>query len=70
MLSHAPLFVNPWTLPCQALLSMEFSRQEYYSGWSVPTPRDLLDPGIELKFPAMWADFLPYEPPRKSHLVK
>jgi len=49
---------------------MEFSRQEYYSGWPFPTPRDLLDPGIELKFPAMWADFLPSEPPRKSHLVK
>ena len=37
--------VTPWTL--QAPLSMEFSRQEYWSGLPFPTPGDLPDPGIE-----------------------
>ena len=31
----------------QAPLSMEFSRQEYWSGLPLPTPGDLLDPGID-----------------------
>ena len=39
--------VTPWTLGCQAPLSMRFSRQEYWSGWSFPSPGDLPDPGIE-----------------------
>ena len=46
-LSHIQLFVTPWTVVCQASLSMEFSRQEYCSGLPFPTPRDLPDPGIE-----------------------
>ena len=33
--------------PCQALLSMEFSRQEYWSGLPCPSPGDLPNPGIE-----------------------
>ena len=32
---------------CQSPLSMEFSRQEYWSGLPFPTPGDLPDPGIE-----------------------
>ena len=36
----------PWTEARQALLSMEFSRQEYWSGLSFPCP-DLPDPGIK-----------------------
>jgi len=40
--------VTPWTIAPQALLSMEFSRQEYWSGLSFPPPGDLHDPGIEL----------------------
>ena len=31
MLSHVLLFMTPWTVACQAPLSMEFSRQEYWS---------------------------------------
>ena len=38
---------DPWTVACQALLSMEFSRQEYWSGLPCPPPGDLPDPGIE-----------------------
>ena len=36
-----------WTVVCQAPLSMEFSRQEYWSGMPFPTPGDLPDSGIE-----------------------
>ena len=35
-------------IACQAPLSMEFSRQEYWSGLPFPTPRDRSDAGIEL----------------------
>ena len=48
MLSHIQLFVTPWTVAHQALLSMEFSRQEYWSGLPFSSPRDLPDPGIKL----------------------
>ena len=34
---------TPWTVSCQAPLSMEFSRQEYWSGLPLPTPGDLPD---------------------------
>ena len=34
--------VTPWTVEHQGPLSMEFSRQEYWSGLSFPTPGDLL----------------------------
>ena len=53
----------PWTVACQAPLSMKFSRQEYWSGLSFPSPGDLPDPGIEPGPPALWADSLPPEPP-------
>ena len=36
---------------CQASLSMEFPRQEYWSGLPFPPPGDLLNPGIELESP-------------------
>ena len=51
-----------WTVVCQACLSMGFPRQEYWSGLPFPSPGDLLDPGIEPKFPALQADSLPFEP--------
>ena len=40
MLSHSAMCdsVTPWTIACQAPLSMEFSRQEYWSGLSFPSP--------------------------------
>ena len=56
VLSHVWLFVTPWTVARQALLSMEFSRQEYWSGLPFPSPEDLLNPGIKaasLKSPAL-----------------
>ena len=50
MLSHfslVQLFATPWTVACQAPLSMGFSRQEYWSGLPFPTPGDLPNTGIE-----------------------
>ena len=38
---------NPWTVACQAPLSLEFSRQEYWSGFPFPSPGNLPDPSIE-----------------------
>ena len=43
---------------CQASLSMEFCRQEYWSGLLFPPPGDLPDPGIEPASPALQADSL------------
>ena len=48
MLSCVRLFVTPWTIACQAPLSMEFSKQEYWSGLPFPPPGNLLKPGIKL----------------------
>ena len=47
-LSHVLLYVIPWTVATpQAPLSIEFSRQEYWSGLPFPTPGDFPDPGIK-----------------------
>ena len=46
---------------------MEFSRSEYWSGWSFPSPGDLLNPGIEPRCPALQADSLPSEPQGKPN---
>ena len=57
-------FSNVWlcvilrTAVCQAPLSMEFSRQEYWSGLRFPYPGDLPNPGIKPRFPALQADSL------------
>ena len=47
LFSHVWLFATPCTIVCQALLSMEFSGQEYWSGLPCPPLGDLPDPGIE-----------------------
>ena len=46
MLSRVQLFVTLWTVAHQALMSMGFSRQEYWSGLPFPSSGDLPDPGI------------------------
>ena len=48
--SHVWLFVTPQTIACQAPLFLEFCRQEYWSGFAFPSPRDLLHPGIKPMF--------------------
>ena len=52
VLSHVWLFVTPWTVAHQALLSMKFSRQEYWNRLPFPTPGDIPDPAIKPEFPA------------------
>ena len=65
LLSCVRLFVTPWTAAYKAPLSMEFSRQEYWSGLSFSSPGDLSDPRLEPRSPALQADALPSEPPGK-----
>ena len=57
MLSQVQLFATPWTVTCQAPLSMEFSRQEYWSGLPFPTPRGLPNLGIESASPTLAGGF-------------
>ena len=54
LFSRVQLFETSWTVSCQAPLSLEFSRQEYWSEWPFPSPGDLPDPGIE---PMSWPYF-------------
>ena len=71
-LSHVQLFETPWTLACQAPLSMEFSRHEYWNGLKFPSPGALPNSGIKPTFPvvpAVQADSLPlshWENPKES----
>ena len=65
LLSCVRLYTTPWTVPCQASLSTEFSRQEYWSRLTFPSPGDLPNPGIEPASPALAGGFFITEPPRK-----
>ena len=49
----------------QALLSLGFLRQEYWSGLPFPSLGDLPDPGIELGSTALQVDYIPSKPPGK-----
>ena len=57
-LSRVRLFVTPWTVACQVPLSLEFSRQEYWTGLSFPSPGYLPNPGIDPRSSALKADSL------------
>ena len=65
LLSRVRLFVTPWTVACQALLSMGLSRQEYWSGLPFPSPGDLPNPEMEPESSALQVDSLLLEPPLK-----
>ena len=53
-LNHVQLFVTPWAVAHQAPLAMEFSRQEYWSGWPFPSPREnVMMCNIIFKFEAL-----------------
>ena len=56
-----PTLVTPWTVACQAPLSMRFSRQEYWNGLPCPPPGDLPNPGIKPRSPTLQVDSLPTE---------
>ena len=66
--SLRPHVATPWTVAHQAPLSLEFSRQEYWSGLPFPSPGDLPNPGIEPGSPALQEDSLPSEPLRMCFL--
>ena len=56
LLSHVRLFVTSRTIAHQVPLSQGFSRQEHWNGSIFLSPGDLLNPGIELGYPALLAD--------------
>ena len=61
-------FATPWTVTCQASLSMGFPRQEYWSGLPFPSPGDLPNPRMEPESPSLAGRFFTTEPPGKpSH---
>ena len=62
MVSCAWLVATPWPVALQSPLSIEFSRQEYWSRLPCTSPGDLFEP----RSSTLQADFLPYEPPEKS----
>ena len=57
-LGRVQLFATPWTVAHQVPLSMELSKQEYWSELPFPSPGDLPDPGIEPRSLALQADSL------------
>ena len=66
--SRVQLFATPWTVVHQAPLSMEFSRQDYWSGLPFATPWDLPNPGVKpmsLAPPALAGRLFPTAPPGK-----
>ena len=65
VLSRVQPFTTPRTVGCQAPLTMEFSRQEYRSGWPFPPPGDLSDLGIEPMSPALAGRYFTTELPGK-----
>ena len=67
--SHVQLFVTLWTVTHQAPLSMGFFRQEYSKGLPLLPPGDLPNSESEPRSPALQADSLPSEPPRKPRVM-
>ena len=65
LLSHVRLFATLWMVTHQASLSMDFSRQEYWSGEPFPSPGDLPDPGMKPLFLTLAGRFFTTEPPGK-----
>ena len=65
MLSHVQLFVTPWTVARQALMSTGFSRQKHWSGLPCPPSGDLPDPGVKPASPALAGELFTTEPPAK-----
>ena len=67
----APFFVTSWTVACQAPLSMEFSRQEHWSGLPFPPLENLPGPVIKSgspASPALAGQFFTSEPLGKPYL--
>ena len=54
--------MTPWTIAYHTPLSMGFPRQEYWSGFSFPSPEDLPDQGLEPMSPVLAGGFFITEP--------
>ena len=59
---------TPWTVSCQAPLSVGLCRQEYWSGLPSPFPGDLPDPGIEPVSPSLAGMLCTTELPGKAEI--
>ena len=69
--AHVQLFANPWNAVHHAPLSIEFSRQEYWSGFPFPTPGDIPDPDIQPEStasPALVSRFFITDATWESHI--
>ena len=64
-LSHVQLFVTPWTVTRKAPLSMGILQARIVEWVPFLSPGSLPEPGIEPRFPTLWADSLQSEPPGK-----
>ena len=65
LLSHVWFFAAPWTVAHHTPLSMEFSRQGYWSGLPFHSPGVFPDPEIKCGSPKLRAESLPSETPGK-----
>ena len=63
--SHVRLFMTLWTVACQAPLSVEYSRQEYWSGLACPSPGDFPNPRDQTQVSYIAGSFFNTEPPGK-----
>ena len=61
-----PTLCDPMDYSPPGFSSMEFSREEYWSGLAFHSPGDPPDPGTEPRSPELQADSLPNEPPGKT----
>ena len=68
--SRVRIFVTLRTVALQALPSVGFSTQEYWSELPYPSPGNLPEPGMESKSPALQANSLPSEPPQFSSVAQ
>ena len=69
-LNCVQFFATPWTVAHQAPLSLGFSRQEYWSWLSFPSPGDLPNPGIERTSPELAGRFFTTDPNYMFLVVK
>ena len=63
--SYVWLFTTPWTVAQQAPLSMEFPRQQYWSGFPFPSPGVFSNTGIKPMSPTLAGGFFTPEMPGK-----
>ena len=68
-LGRVRLFATSWSVAYKALMSLGFSRQEYWGGLAFPSPGYLPNPGIEPESLALKADSLPSESPGSLLLI-